>query len=90
MSVGFAAAARDPFAREMLEVKVFRRLGGSIRKLGIPTISLLAGWLHRRPAGTDTGLPEGPGRDVMNPKGKTWAIERFVLNFLPAIEWRSA
>ncbi len=43
ISAGFDAYARDPLAQETLEAEDYHWLGQSIRKLGIPTFSLLEG-----------------------------------------------
>ncbi|MBM3839399.1 MAG: histone deacetylase [Verrucomicrobia bacterium] len=43
VSAGFDAYARDPIAQETLEAEDFHWLGESIRKLGIPALSLLEG-----------------------------------------------
>jgi len=43
VSAGFDAYARDPLAQETLEAEDYHWLGRSIRKLGIPTFSLLEG-----------------------------------------------
>src|SRR5581483_1830671 len=43
VSAGFDAYARDPLAQETLEAEDYHWLGESIRKLGIPTFSLLEG-----------------------------------------------
>lgn len=43
VSAGFDAYARDPLAQETLEAEDYFWLGESIRKLGIPTFSLLEG-----------------------------------------------
>jgi acetoin utilization deacetylase AcuC-like enzyme len=43
VSAGFDAYARDPLAQETLEAEDFFWLGESIRKLGVPTMSLLEG-----------------------------------------------
>ncbi len=43
ISAGFDAYARDPLAQETLEQEDFYWLGQSIRKLGVPTFSLLEG-----------------------------------------------
>jgi acetoin utilization deacetylase AcuC-like enzyme len=43
VSAGFDAYARDPLAQETLEAEDYYWLGQSIRKLGIPTFSLLEG-----------------------------------------------
>ena len=43
VSAGFDAYARDPLAQETLEAEDFHWLGETIRKLGVPTISLLEG-----------------------------------------------
>ncbi|MDB6112268.1 MAG: Histone deacetylase superfamily [Pedosphaera sp.] len=43
VSAGFDAYARDPLAQETLEAEDYHWLGQSIRKLGIPTFSLLEG-----------------------------------------------
>lgn len=51
VSAGFDAYARDPLAQETLEAEDFYWLGQSIRKLGIPSFSLLEG-------GYSNDLPE--------------------------------
>lgn len=51
VSAGFDAYARDPIAQETLEVEDFHWMGGCIRKLGVPTASLLEG-------GYSADLPE--------------------------------
>lgn len=51
VSAGFDAYAKDPLAQEMLEVEDFHWLGESIRKLGVPSFSLLEG-------GYSSALPE--------------------------------
>ncbi len=43
VSAGFDAYARDPLAQETLEAEDFNWLGQSLRKLGIPMLSLLEG-----------------------------------------------
>jgi len=43
VSAGFDAYARDPLAQETLETEDYHWLGESIRKLGVPTFSLLEG-----------------------------------------------
>ncbi|HVY70617.1 MAG TPA: histone deacetylase [Verrucomicrobiae bacterium] len=43
VSAGFDAYARDPLAQETLEAEDFHWIGESIRKLGIPAVSLLEG-----------------------------------------------
>jgi acetoin utilization deacetylase AcuC-like enzyme len=43
VSAGFDAYARDPLAQETLEADDYYWLGESIRKLGVPTFSLLEG-----------------------------------------------
>jgi len=43
VSAGFDAYARDPIAQETLEAEDFHWLGSEIRRLGIPTFSLLEG-----------------------------------------------
>ncbi|HLH53558.1 MAG TPA: histone deacetylase [Verrucomicrobiae bacterium] len=43
VSAGFDCYARDPLAQELLEIEDFHWIGESIRKLGIPTFSLLEG-----------------------------------------------
>ena len=47
VSAGFDAYARDPLAQETLEAEDYFWLGESIRKLGIPTFSLLEGGYSR-------------------------------------------
>lgn len=51
VSAGFDAYAKDPLAQETLEAEDFHWLGESIRKLGVPSFSLLEG-------GYSTALPE--------------------------------
>ena len=43
VSAGFDAYARDPLAQETLEAEDFHWLGESMRKLGVPVLSLLEG-----------------------------------------------
>jgi acetoin utilization deacetylase AcuC-like enzyme len=43
VSAGFDAYARDPLAQETLETEDYHWLGESIRKLGVPTFSVLEG-----------------------------------------------
>jgi acetoin utilization deacetylase AcuC-like enzyme len=43
VSAGFDGYARDPLAQETLEAEDFYWLGQSLRKLGIPMLSLLEG-----------------------------------------------
>lgn len=51
VSAGFDAYVKDPLAQETLEAEDFHWLGESIRKLGVPSFSLLEG-------GYSTALPE--------------------------------
>lgn len=51
VSAGFDAYARDPLAQETLEAEDFHWLGESIRKLGVPSFSVLEG-------GYSNALPE--------------------------------
>ena len=51
VSAGFDAYAKDPLAQETLEAEDYHWLGESIRKLGVPSFSLLEG-------GYSTALPE--------------------------------
>jgi acetoin utilization deacetylase AcuC-like enzyme len=51
ISAGFDAYAKDPLAQETLEAEDYHWLGESIRKLGVPSFSLLEG-------GYSTALPE--------------------------------
>jgi acetoin utilization deacetylase AcuC-like enzyme len=51
VSAGFDAYAKDPLAQETLEAEDYYWLGESIRKLGVPSFSLLEG-------GYSTSLPE--------------------------------
>ena len=47
VSAGFDAYARDPLAQETLEAEDFHWMGESIRKLGIPSFSILEGGYSR-------------------------------------------
>ena len=43
VSAGFDAYARDPLAQETLEAEDYYWLGQSLRKMGVPVLSLLEG-----------------------------------------------